>query len=730
MKDAYAARFASDGADVVVKDFDRVGRAGERAGRDIAKGAKGISPAMRGIDTAVGEARKGLDGFAGRAGAFGGILQSMGPLGLAAAAGIGAMGAAFSVAVSKGTQAIEWAESLELLSERLNTSARSVQEWRFAASQFGVDAGKTDAALEKLNNTIGLASRDIPKAVKLFKALGFDDVQIRNFTDVNSVLPQIAEKLAALAPAARAGLANKLGLSELLPLLRDGSAGIEDFKKQFQELGLVIDEGALRRAAEDNDRLDIATARAEAATQRMSLALTGAASAWGEFGAASSEAFEEIFANFQKLEDRSTRVLRKQLEAEEAAVAGSRFGYNSYSGQEAIRLRTELLKREPEGRAASRRKTAELIAARQGRRNSALEDTTEDPKGTPKSDPVRAMLESRIKTMREAQAAAAGLAAVERDNPGLTQDEVKARYDLLQAYKLIDEARKAGVIASDAEAQSLRDSIAADQAKAASLKERDAAQRIADERLGRADNVRQFFETPLMRMKREIAEIEDLRRGGELGDDEARRSVADLRKEYEELARAQFEASDAGQLFGGILKGQIRNIGDFKAALLSLLQQRLMDKLFGQLGKLGDSLGGLAGAGSSKGGIGGLLSKGIGLLFGGARAGGGPAMPGQFYKINEATANSEYFAPSVPGTIFNAAQMDALMSRQNAGGGSFAPVFAPVIDARNADSAAVTRLEGVIQAQQRQFEAWTASFSGNVLSVVTDAKARRHPVFR
>lgn len=732
-------RLSTSGAEQTSREFGKVGEAGRKMGADIAKGAKGVGPALRGLDTAVGQAKDGIKGFAGQAGALGGVLSSMGPIGLAAAAGIGAIGAAFFEAAKRGEQAIEWAESLDLLSQRLDTSTRSVQEWRFAASQFGVDTAKTDAALEKLNNTIGLASRGIPKALKLFQALGFTDEQIAGFRDVDSVLPQVAEKLAALEPAARAGLANKLGLSELLPLLKDGRVGVEDLKKQFEELGLVIDEGALRRAAEDNDRLDVATARAEATTQRINLALTPVASLWGEAKAAAAEYFEEVFDGFRQVEERSTRVLRRQLESLEDRTADAGkvpfFGpaIQAQLKNSAAALRAELGRRNPDA-AAMGAAGSYLAAARRFNGSASGVDDEEDilggGKGAPKTDPIRAMLESRIKTMREAQAAAADLAAVERENPGLTQDEVKARYDLLQAYKLIEEARKAGVIASDAEAQSLRDSIAADQAKAASLKERDAAQRIADERQGRADSVRQFFETPLMRMKREIAEIEDLRRGGELGDDEARRSVSDLRKEYEELARAQFEASDAGQLFGGVLKGQIRNIGDFKAALLSLLQQRLMDKLFGQLGKLGDVLG--SGGGASKGsGIVSLFSKGISALFGGGRATGGPVVPGMMYKVNENTPRSEWFMPHVAGTVFTAAQADRLLEQRSSTGGNAFTFSSPLtINAPGADGDSVKAIKAELATHRKILEGQMRDFAGNVMNVVGEAKARRHPVFK
>lgn len=54
---------------------------------------------------------------------------------------------------------------------------------------------------------------------------------------------------------------------------------------------------------------------------------------------------------------------------------------------------------------------------------------------------------------------------------------------------------------------------------------------------------------------------------------------------------------------------------------------------------------------SSTGGGSHSLGSGLASLFGGGRANGGPVEPGMIYRVNENTPNSEWFSPSVPGTI-------------------------------------------------------------------------------
>lgn len=71
-------------------------------------------------------------------------------------------------------------------------------------------------------------------------------------------------------------------------------------------------------------------------------------------------------------------------------------------------------------------------------------------------------------------------------------------------------------------------------------------------------------------------------------------------------------------------------------------------------------------------GVLGSIASGIGSLFGGGRASGGPVTKGRIYRINENTPNSEYFAPGVNGSILTNGQMRGLETGGvRASGGSF-----------------------------------------------------------
>ena len=96
-----------------------------------------------------------------------------------------------------------------------------------------------------------------------------------------------------------------------------------------------------------------------------------------------------------------------------------------------------------------------------------------------------------------------------------------------------------------------------------------------------------------------------------------------------------------------------------------------------------------------KGPLGGLFGGGSGLigsLLGGltgvpGRAMGGPVRAGEPYKVGE--TGPEMFIPSSPGRV--------VPHRASGGGSSI--TYAPVIDARGADQAAIARLEAQLKAQ-------------------------------
>lgn len=117
------------------------------------------------------------------------------------------------------------------------------------------------------------------------------------------------------------------------------------------------------------------------------------------------------------------------------------------------------------------------------------------------------------------------------------------------------------------------------------------------------------------------------------------------------------------------------------------------------LGNLAQQLGNMALKAAFSGLFGGV-SDGIASFFSTKkRASGGGARAGSPYMVNEGTPRSEIFVPSANGAVLTVGQAQSALAGMSRGGdaGGLSVNFAPSIDARGADQAAVSRLEASLQ---------------------------------
>ena len=143
---------------------------------------------------------------------FGSALEALGPAGIAAAAGVAAVGAAFE----QTRKALEYADDIDRVSKSLGISTTALQEFDSAAIATSVGQEKSREALSQFNEVFnkyasGLASA---KQGKFLNALGFTPESARQVTDIGDAVEQTLLKLAKLPnQGQRASLAAQLGLS-------------------------------------------------------------------------------------------------------------------------------------------------------------------------------------------------------------------------------------------------------------------------------------------------------------------------------------------------------------------------------------------------------------------------------------------------------------------------------------------------------------------------------------
>lgn len=203
-------------------------------------------------------AKKSTDGISG---AFKSLKGSVNEImasftsfqGLVAAAGV----AAFASYTAK---VFEAADGIGKLSQTTGFGTKAIQELTFAASQSNVEAQALNQGLSVFSRTVGDAAMGGEQAQKAFRALGVSVLDANgNLKPNEALLSEVSDALARTTSAAeRASLAQDLfgrGGQQLLPLLSQGSKGMNELARKANELGIVLDDKLIQSADETNDKL-------------------------------------------------------------------------------------------------------------------------------------------------------------------------------------------------------------------------------------------------------------------------------------------------------------------------------------------------------------------------------------------------------------------------------------------------------------------------------------------
>ena len=236
-----------------------------------------------------------LDAGASRLRVFGSALEPLGGLGLAGAAGI----AALAAAAGQAQQAMAFADEIDDASQKLNIGTTALQEYRFAMTEAGGEAKDADEAIANFTKTLGLAQSGLsPKAMKGFTALGFTQEQLQSFSSGEEALSEVARRVSDLSKESeRAAVVEKLGLGPMLPLLREGSARMEDLRQRAHELGIVMDEDLVKKGADANQQFET---MAEVIKVQMASAFVGLSDEVVAFTANIADALEGLNAFIER----------------------------------------------------------------------------------------------------------------------------------------------------------------------------------------------------------------------------------------------------------------------------------------------------------------------------------------------------------------------------------------------------------------------------------------------
>ncbi len=204
---------------------------------------------------AIASARRGLSSLAEDARALdASVLGLSGGMGALA----GALAGVFSVASIKG--AIDAADQLDDLSEKTGISVQQLGALRYAGEVTGTSTEALAGGIRKLTQNMAAAAGGSKEQAAAFQALGVrvtdstgklraSDEVLGELADRFSVMPEGPEKAAmAMEVFGKSG-------QDMIPLLNQGSAGIEQLRTEAQRLGVVMDVDVAKQAADFNDNI-------------------------------------------------------------------------------------------------------------------------------------------------------------------------------------------------------------------------------------------------------------------------------------------------------------------------------------------------------------------------------------------------------------------------------------------------------------------------------------------
>ena len=194
-----------------------------------------------------------LEEGAARIPIFGSALEALGPAGLVAAGGV----LAAAEAMDHAKEAAEYAEELSNAAAKLGVTTKALQEYQYAALASGVGSDAMREALQKGNEVLGAFQSGVgaAKIKPVFQALGITQEEAQKAGSIADLLPEIADKIKGLGSTAeQAKVAEKLGLSDILPVLQKGKEGMAELTAEAEQSGVVLDANLIekgKKAAEE-----------------------------------------------------------------------------------------------------------------------------------------------------------------------------------------------------------------------------------------------------------------------------------------------------------------------------------------------------------------------------------------------------------------------------------------------------------------------------------------------
>ncbi|MGY6663362.1 MAG: hypothetical protein ACXIVO_13690 [Glycocaulis sp.] len=519
-------RLATQDADKVKAALRATGTEGQRMAAMLDRAGRQGDRGLRAVDRASRDLQGSVNRLAGRVPVLGNALTAIGPAGIAAAAGIGAIALAMRSAMRIAREALTAFDNIGKAADRLALSTDTFQALSQAAVEEGVSMEQVNSALTayiRLSTQAAQGRGELVTALRNGHPVLLREIQLaaNNEERLEAVARALREarteqEFYSIATAAFGR--NGLAVAQMLARQEEGIRGLT---ARAREMGVVVDEHVIRNAERMSNELATAERIMSLSLQQAMIDLAPVLVSSAQLFADIARGVGRLVDRFRDLEDMSTRGLqerkaeleatlmlmgiasREQLEAERGRADNSLLGRMGVNARGAALDTAERAFDEIDEIEASLARRAE---AAQGRGPGANDGTVSDPQA--------------LAERNRMEAEAIRIRAELGDITGVVAQRQQALDALVRAGLLTQEQ-------ADASLQRFTENLDG-----------------TAEAMRRAEQVAASVLTPSERYARQVEELNALLEAGRISQDVHTRAMEAARRTYEEAEPALRTAAE------------------------------------------------------------------------------------------------------------------------------------------------------------------------------------------
>ncbi|MEO1187730.1 MAG: hypothetical protein AAFW60_01560 [Pseudomonadota bacterium] len=240
---------------VISKGLDQIGKDGQKMADSLERASKDANKGFEAVEKGAEQAGDAVEGLADRTGILAGPLKALGPGGLAAAAGIGALVVGLTTATAIGKEAVQTFAEIGDAADRMGVTVETFQALTAEASAQGVSVGSLEsgmAALSERTSQITAEQGELysqlkdtnPELLRQLQVLDSNEDRLRAVAKALNEAKSATDR-ARISYAAFGGV----GL-DVAGVLAAADGDIDQLIQRGKALGLVIEEDLVRNSQE------------------------------------------------------------------------------------------------------------------------------------------------------------------------------------------------------------------------------------------------------------------------------------------------------------------------------------------------------------------------------------------------------------------------------------------------------------------------------------------------